>query len=226
MRKTKKEIKAVIFDLDGTLAYTMKDLQTGMNLMLEEFGYPTHTERELLLLINKGARAFVTGALPKEVQDNESMVDRALERYQYHYSRHYMEDTHLYEGIAQTVAELRRMGIELAVFSNKDENHVRAIVEKLLPDTFSYVTGFSGKFPHKPAPDTVRYILEGWKVDPEEALYIGDSVVDVQTAKNAGVFCIGVAWGFGGRASFDTGRPDLIIERPSEILAYIREERI
>jgi len=200
-----------IFDLDGTLAYTIGDLCAAMNGMLSSFGLRTITEEEALRNINFGARQFVRGCLPEEFRENETMVDLAFAKYAECYSRGYLNTTHLYPGVAEGAAFLKARGARLAVFSNKQDAQTKAICAKLFPgDTFDVVMGHNGAFPHKPSPDGALAIAIAFGCRPEEVAFVGDSDVDMKTALNAGMHPIGVSWGY----------------RPTELLLSCGAERI
>ena len=186
-----------IFDLDGTLAYTIGDLCAAMNEMLSHFGWPAITEEEALRNINFGARQFVRGCMPEEYRENETMVDLAFAQYVASYAQGYLKTTHLYPNVAEAVAYLKANGARLAVFSNKQDAQTKAICAKLFPEgTFDLALGFNGAFPHKPAPDGALAIAIAFGCRPEEVAFVGDSDVDMQTAKNAGMHPIGVNWGY------------------------------
>ena len=125
---------AVILDLDGTLAYTMDDLTTAINGMLTRLGYKSRTKSELLKFINNGAREFVRRSLPKAVQDKELIVDSAVQVYEEEYSKCYIEKTHAYEGMVESLVELKQeTKVALAVLSNKQDKFVKDIISKLFP---------------------------------------------------------------------------------------------
>jgi phosphoglycolate phosphatase len=189
-------IKAIIFDLDGTLADTMPDLQTAMNNMLVRLGYRTRTRTELISAINKGAREFVRRSLPKDVSDVEFILDSALETYTDEYSRCYCDNTAAFTGIEAVLMELKSQGIKLAVLSNKQDKFVKDIISKLFDKKlFSCVMG-QGSYPTKPNPASALAIAKELGVKPYRTLFVGDSDVDMQTAKNAGMRSMGVSWGY------------------------------
>jgi len=188
--------KGVIFDLDGTIANTMPDLNTSMNEMLAARSLPLVDEAQLLKAINFGARQFVCGCLPKEYQTDEDFVEQCLKEYDACYARHYMEKTVLYPGIKEVVLSLRKRGLKLAVLSNKQDNYTKAIVEKLFDDgTFDIVMGQT-HLPTKPDPVSAFTVAGRFDLRPSEIVFIGDSHVDIETAKNAGMYAVGVSWGY------------------------------
>ena len=190
-------VKAVIFDLDGTLADTMVDLETAMNMMLRRRGWPERRREELIRFINKGARAFVAQSMPEgswETMDDEE-VTRSLEIYNDCYASCYADKTAPYPGIAQALEKLRGEGLALAVLSNKQDKFVKVIIEKLFPDVFAEAWGQS-EYPTKPDPTAALEIARRLGVSAEECAFVGDSDVDMKTANNAGMHAIGVSWGY------------------------------
>ena len=214
-------IKAVIFDLDGTLANTMPDLQTAMNGMLTKLGYKTRTRVELLGFINRGSREFVRRSLPKEVQGVEFILDSALQIYEDEYSRCYDDKTIAYTGINDLITNLKAKGIKLAVLSNKQDPFVKRIIEVLFgKDAFKIAMGQS-TMPVKPNPTAPHYIAKHLGVKPNNCLFVGDSDVDMETAKNAGMTSVGVAWGYRPKESLQEAGANYLIDEPKEILEII-----
>lgn len=190
-------IKAVIFDLDGTLADTMVDLGQAMNAMLRQCGWAQRSREELIRFINKGARAFVARSMPEgswETMDDES-VTRALEIYSDCYAKCYLEGTAAFPGIPEALDALRARGVRLAVLSNKQDRFTKAIVEKLFPGVFDEMWGQS-EYPTKPDPSAALEIARRMGVAAEECAFVGDSDVDMKTAANAGMRSVGVSWGY------------------------------
>ena len=200
-----------IFDLDGTLAYTLEDLCSAMNRMLRFFGLREISAEETLKNINFGARTFVRGCLPEELRENEDLVDRAYAKYSEFYAEEYIKTTTLYPYVSEGIQYLKEHGAKLAVFSNKQDVQTKAICEKLFPaGTFEIILGHNGQFPHKPSPEGALYIAELLGGKPEETVLVGDSDVDMKLAANAGIHPVGVAWGY----------------RPKELLLQLGAEKI
>ena len=189
-------IKTAIFDLDGTLCYTIEDLRTAMNLMLDEYGYPLRSTGQILAAINFGAREFVRRSLPAEAADDPELLDRCFRCYTDHYSRHFLDTTYPYDGVPELIGRLKARGISTAVLTNKGDDHAKALVKKLFGDKFDIVLGNSGRFPSKPDPASALWIAGELGSEPREVLYVGDSDVDMKTARNAGFFACGVNWGY------------------------------
>ena len=203
--------KYLIFDLDGTLVNTLSDLKSSMNKMLRDFSFPEVDENGVLAAINHGALEFVRGCLPKDKQNDEEFLKNALDVYQGYYAENYLVDTAPYDCIPMAIEYLKSRGVKIAVFSNKQDSMTKAICHALFPDAFDYVLGgLNGRFPHKPSPEGALYIAELLGAVPDEIAFVGDSDVDMHTAKNAGMHPIGVSWGF----------------RPPELLAKLGAEYI
>ena len=210
-------IKAIIFDLDGTLADTMPDLQTAMNGMLTRLGYKTRTRADLLKAINNGAREFVRRSLPRDVQNVDFILQSAIETYEEEYSLCYTQKTAPYEDIEALLMNLRTMGIKISVLSNKQDIFVKDIIGKLFDKKlFSCVQG-QAKMPTKPNPTSALMIAKSMGVKPSRCLFIGDSDVDIQTAKNAGMRSVGVCWGYRERKVLEDAGADFIAKEPNDI---------
>ena len=217
-------IKAVIFDLDGTLCYTINDLRTAMNCMLREKGYPEMDFAGIYSAINYGSREFVRRCLPEGVGDDEELLTECHRCYSSHYDKHYLDTTYPYEGIVDIISYLKKENIRVACLSNKADNHVKAIIEKLFPETFDIALGNCERFPTKPNPASALWIAEQLKVDTNEVLYIGDSNIDMMTGRNAKFFTCGVTWGYRDRDCLATSGAQVMIDRALEIKQII--ERI
>jgi len=211
------KFKGIIFDLDGTVADTGDDLSTGINLMLESFGFEKKSRAEILKHINFGAKEFVRGCLP-----DEKILDEALSRYKKFYAEHYLDKTELYNGIAELVESLYKNNIKMCVLSNKHEEMTKKIVMSLLNDDyFVEVVGGSDRFPHKPNPASALYLADKMELKPCEILYIGDSDVDMKTAINAGMFPLGVTWGYRPESVLIEAGAEKIAHNPCEILDFV-----
>ena len=206
----------IIFDLDGTLAYTIDDITTAVNGMLTRLGYKNRTKTEVLKFINNGARELIRRALPKNVQDSELIIDTALALYEEEYAICYCEKTVPYDGIIEMLRALKKKGYKLAVLSNKQDAYVKKIVDLLFEDGFiSYAQGQRQDLPKKPDPTAPRMIAELFAVDTDDCAFIGDSEVDVLTAKNADMTAIGCSWGY--RPAESLTDADVIANDPREL---------
>jgi phosphoglycolate phosphatase len=218
-------IQGAIFDLDGTLADTMDDLQTAMNQMLVDLGYPTRSREELISFINKGARVFVAKSLPEsEVEDyNSPLVNRGLEIFRGHYAKCYADRTHAYPGIVAQLEALKEKGIAMGVLSNKPEEFVKVLVDKLFPGFFTSVHGQNAVMPAKPDPTAAYLCAEELGVRPEDCAFVGDSDVDMTTGLNAGMHTVGVAWGYRDQACLTAAGAHVIIQETADIQRILLE---
>ncbi len=213
-----QNIKGFIFDLDGTAANTLGDLKTAMNEMLAANGFPERSETELLGAINYGARKFVQLSLPEQFHNNEDFITLRHREYTACYDRHYTETTYLYPGIADTVYELKRRNYKLAILSNKQHNHCAKIINKLfIADTFDMVLGQT-ELPQKPDPTSAFVVAGRLDLRPSEFIYVGDSHIDMLTATEAGMFPVGVSWGYRPPSVLREYGAKLIIDKADELL--------
>lgn len=218
--------KAIIFDLDGTLADTIQDITDGINSMLTEYGFPTLTVEDSLKNINNGAFELVRRSLPSNKRTDDKFIKEAKLVYEKYYAQCYNRKTSEYQGWTETLKKLSAFGISLNVLSNKQDAFVKEIIKKLFPDIkFDFVIGQSEQFKTKPDPSAVNHILSSLGVQPEEALFIGDSNVDMITAKNSNITPIGVSWGYRSReiliengASFIIDTPDMLCNVPNILI--------
>ncbi len=187
-------VKAVLFDLDGTLANTLPDLKITINLTREHYGLSSKTEADVLLHVNNHMERYIRLMIP-ELGTDEKWAE-ALQVYYGFYDEHYLSETVPYPGIPEVLAKLKADGIKLAVMSNKNHTHVSRIIEALFPNVFDAVWGVTPDVPAKPNPARAFLIAEGFGVTMDEIAFIGDSDVDMQTAVNAKTTPIGVSWGY------------------------------
>ena len=211
-------IKAIIFDLDGTLCDTLDDIRDGVNAVLTRLGYNTRTRSEIHQFINHGARNLIKRSLPEDVQDVDFIVESALSDYNHEYGNYYCNNTYVYEGIEDMLIELKSMGFKLGILSNKQDIYVKGIVDKLFDhDIFTCVRGQSD-LPPKPNPAAVTSIAKAMGVRPEMCIMIGDSDVDVKTALNSGMKFIGVNWGYRTEQDLKNAGATLIASIPNDIV--------
>ena len=209
-----------IFDLDGTLANSIYDLADAVNKALTDGGFPTHDYDEYRHLVGNGAKKLIERALPGG--SPPELRDKIHAAFSENYRACCLDKTKPYDGIPELIGRLRGEGVLCAVASNKPDEFSRYIVESLFgKDVFSVIRGKREGTPVKPAPDIVYSIAAELGCDLKNAVYIGDSDVDVQTAHNAGLECIGCAWGFRGEEELSRAGADYIARKPQEIADII-----
>lgn len=212
---------SVMFDLDGTLLDTIGDITENINRTMSEFGYPLHTREEARSYINDGALKLIQRALPKG-ENSEENARRVLTRYLEIYDEHVNEHTVPYEGVKELVARLKNEGYCLSVVSNKPDRHVKLLAEHHFGiGTFSYISGTDADTPKKPERACVEKAVMTMGITFDGLLYVGDSHVDVQTARNAQIHCAGVTWGFHGKDGFYDKTPDFLIDNTKQLYELI-----
>ena len=188
--------KTVLFDLDGTLLNTLDDLADAGNRVCAARGWPTHTANQFRYLVGNGIPKLIERLTP-ENQRAPQTLDDAYRAFDADYAAHLFDKTRPYPGIPQLLARLSAAGVQLAVFSNKDDALARRVVAHYFdPALFALVRGALPGVPKKPAPEGTLALLRALDADPAATLYVGDSNVDVATGHNAGLPCCGVLWGF------------------------------
>lgn len=189
--------KLVIFDFDGTLADTVKDVAVCFNEALKQCGFPQHSLQEVCDLVGGNLEVIVSKLLPREQATPEN-IDRVKKLYRKIYSACSKDNTFLYPGIMDLLLELKEKKVRLAVNSNKGQDLLEQMVEKMFPmGFFDAVIGYSEYYPPKPDPYGVEMILTKCSCSAADAVYVGDGLSDIKTAQNAGVACIFVSWGQG-----------------------------
>ncbi len=213
------KFKAVIFDLDGTLLNTLDDLADSANHVLSELGFPTHDIDAYKYFIGNGIPKLIERCLPK---DRQEYHEKALSAFSGYYAVHSKDKTAPYKDIPQLLSKLCDKGILLGVITNKAHDIAVGVVEDYFgKDVFGYIRGLDSSIKAKPDPAGALSVAEKLKVKPSEVLYIGDSGVDMQTAKNAGFTALGVLWGFRTKDELINGGAKFIAEKPLDILNFI-----
>lgn len=213
-----KYYTTAIFDLDGTLLDTLADLTSAVNHTMECFGYPTHSEDDVRRFVGNGLRKLTERAIPDGTANPN--YEAAFTELKTYYTAHCKEKTAPYKGILDLLQRLSNEGIAMAIVSNKNDAAVKQLATDFFSDTISVAIGETPQIQKKPAPDTVFAALEELHRSAEESIYIGDSDVDIQTAKNSGMDCISVSWGFRGRTFLEKEGASHIVDTPEEILTF------
>ncbi len=208
-----------IFDLDGTILDTLEDLTDGVNYALTECGYPVRTIGEVRSFVGNGIRKLIARSLP--VGTAETEIDRVHGIFAPYYKAHCADKTAPYDGMHALLQKLRDAGVLTAVLSNKADFAVQPLIAQYFDGLFDLALGERQGVPRKPAPDGVHEILERLGVQKTDAVYIGDSNVDIETAQNAGLACICVDWGFRDRAQLIEAGAQVIVSSPEELLAAL-----
>lgn len=210
---------AVIFDLDGTLLNTLGDLRAATNHALEVRGLPPHSMEEIRQFIGNGIRLLICRAMPEGTPEAE--IDAALDDFKAYYAAHIHDRTVPYDGIPQLLTALRKRGIKVAVLSNKIDSASQQLIEYFFPGKTDVVFGEHVGVPRKPDPTSCRMVMQQLGVQPEQVLYVGDSGTDMQTAKNAGLYAVGVTWGFRSKEVILENGADVLVHRPEQILQIL-----
>lgn len=211
-------IKIMIFDLDGTILDTLEDLYLSVNDALKFNHLPERSIDEIRLFVGNGIRKLIERAVPESA--TEIQIQQVHQAFTEHYTIHCKDHTKPYPGIPEVLRKLRNSGYQTAVVSNKADYAVQKLCQEYFPDLFDAVAGERDGIKRKPAPDAVQAILKALHAQPEQAVYIGDSDVDILTAENAGMPCISVDWGFRNRDFLIQHGAQKIISRPDELLEH------
>lgn len=209
----------VIFDLDGTLLDTLDDLADSVNYALSICGFPRRENAEIRSFVGNGVARLVELCIPDGL--NNTLYDKCLTDFRNHYSMNMQNKTSAYKEIPELLEELSKKGYKLAIVSNKFDKAVKELNQVYFAKYIKVAVGESEEIRRKPAPDTVFKALEELGSSADKAVYVGDSEVDVQTARNSGVICVGVTWGFRDREVLEQEGADYIIDSPSELLKII-----
>lgn len=211
--------KLVVFDLDGTLTYTLKDIQTSLNLTLRRYGYREVTIGETRKFVGDGARKLVERALKSQLPDN---FEEILKFYNDTYNFCGSPETYLYYGIKETVEKLKKDGYMLAVLSNKPQQGATEVINKFFEKgTFDCVFGQREGVKVKPHPDCVNALLKELSAKPEETIMVGDGETDYLTAKNAETDGISVLWGYRTKEELIKAGAKVFASTPEELYTLV-----
>ena len=211
----------MIFDLDGTLVDTLDDIAASMNAALAARGYATRTSEEYRSLVGWGLRALAASVLPPEARD-DATVDGCYADALAAYLERPAAHTRAYPGIPETLAAIAARGIPCAVLSNKADAVVRLVVDSVLDaGAFRAVRGERPGIPRKPDPTAALEVASRLGAEPQEVLYLGDSGVDMRTARAAGFFAVGASWGFRDREELVRDGAEVVIDHPIELIALL-----
>lgn len=214
-------IRLLIFDLDGTLLNTLEDLTDSTNYALKKFNFPQRTINEVRNFVGNGVAKLIERAIPNG-RENENFED-CLEVFKQNYAENMNNKTSPYEGIMDLLKELKSKNYKIAVVSNKFDLAVKGLCARYFADLVDIAIGENEKagIKKKPAPDTVNQVLKNFNISNEEAIYIGDSEVDIMTAKNSNMDCISVTWGFKDKEFLLANDAKIIVNSPDEIISIL-----
>ena len=215
--KTQK-FKTVIFDLDGTLLNTLNDLAASTNHALLTNGMAERSIDEVRQFVGNGVRLLIERAV--EPGTDKATIDRVFADFKTHYMHHSLDTTRPYDGIMDMLHELHHRGIRIAVVSNKLYAATRKLCHHFFADTVEVAIGEKEGIRRKPSPDTVIEAMLELGVDKADAVYVGDSDVDIATAKNCGMPCISVLWGFRDKDFLIEHGAQTFVSHPSELLDF------
>ncbi len=209
----------VIFDLDGTLLDTLEDLADSVNEALFAFGMPLRTLEEVRDFVGNGVAVLMKKAVPEGT--DETTYEAALLAFKKAYMKNSRNKTKLYSGIIPLIDSLDKMGIKIAIVSNKIDEAVKELNKFYLGERIKVAVGDREGTPKKPSPELVNIALKELGSGKENALYVGDSEVDIKTAENAGMPCVSVSWGFRKRDELISYGAENIIDEPYELVKFI-----
>lgn len=207
-----------IFDLDGTLLNTLNDLAASTNYALRSAGMPEHSVEDVRKFVGNGVKKLMERAIPDGLENPK--FDETYATFRRHYLEHSLDTTKPYEGIPEVLAELKRRGKKLAIVSNKFYAATQELAKHFFPETIQVAIGERENIHKKPAPDTVLEAMRQLGVGKEGSIYIGDSDVDIDTAKNVGIPCISVLWGFRDKDFLISHGATHLIKTPKELLEW------
>ncbi len=217
--------QAVLFDLDGTLLNTLRDLGDSMNQVLEQEGFPTHPLDAYRYFVGDGVDKLVARSLPDQAREPDR-ISRLTDLMRREYKKRWMDHTAPYPGVTELLRELSDRGLRLAILSNKPHKATQYLVDRLLPgDCFELVLGAREEIPKKPDPAGAHEVAERFSVPPESFLYLGDTNTDMLTAVAAGMHPVGVLWGFRSAGELREYGARTLLDHPVELLDFIDTEQ-
>ncbi|MBN2466532.1 MAG: HAD family hydrolase [Deltaproteobacteria bacterium] len=214
--------KAVIFDLDGTLLDSLEDIAESMNAVLKECGFPEHDPETYRDFIGEGIEQLVRQALPKSNR-TDSMIERCVVAMRNEYEKRWTFTTRPYKGVLELIDELSTQGVRMAILSNKPDRFTKVITAVLLPSgRFDLVLGAKPDVPKKPDPLAALNIAALFNIQPQSVIFVGDSGIDMETAVSAGMYPVGVLWGFRPEDELIAGGAKALLDHPLELLRFFK----
>ena len=214
----KRYFEAVVFDLDGTLLDTLRDLAASMNRVLAKRHLPTHPEESYKYFVGDGAATLVLRAVPKEIRADKALLNQILTEFLEDYKENWDKNTRVYDGVDEMLDLVSKKGLKMAVLSNKPHEFTRLCVERYLGKwRFHEILGERKGIAKKPDPTGALKIAGSLSVDPAKVLYLGDTSIDMKTARSAGMFPAGVLWGFRDKKELEAAGAKAFLAKPSHI---------
>lgn len=210
-------IKAIIFDMDGTILYTLQDLADSTNYALEKCGFKKRSLDEIRNFVGNGAYKLIERA----TEAQKPAVEKCYKIFLEHYGKNSANSTQPYKNAVETLKKLKEKGLKLAVLSNKPDSEVKKLSEKYFKGIFDISRGESVEFPKKPDPAALLSILSCFGIGKDECFLAGDSEVDLETAQNAGIGCLSVCWGYKSEEFLIQNGADKLFRSFSELFNYL-----
>ena len=214
----------ILFDLDGTLLNTLDDLADSVNTLMRKEGYQQRTKEEIRQFIGDGLKTLMERSLPPGTPEKEIL--RCLVMFREIYLRNMLNQTKPYDEIPVVLKRLKEMGIKVGVVSNKADEATKEMCNHYFQGDVDVAIGDNQERKKKPDPDNVYAAMQQLGSDEDKTLYVGDSNIDVMTAKNAGLSCVGVAWGYRSRDILVAAGADYIIEKPNQLIPLVETLKI
>lgn len=221
--KSMQEITTIVFDMDGTVLNTLEDLTVSMNYVLDRFNMPGHSLEEYRLFFGNGVKEALRLSLPEGA--SADIIDEMMVVFKEHYDAHCLDRTRPYDGIVDVMRQLKEKGYRLAIVSNKIDSAVKELNDRFFADYVDTALGEKTGINRKPAPDMVYAALKEMGSTKEESIYIGDSEVDLMTARNSELPCISVLWGFRDKKNLIEQGADCFADRPEDIIRILAGEK-
>lgn len=218
-----KKYDAILFDLDGTLLDSLEDMKDSVNHVMREFGFPEHTTEEIRTFVGNGIRRLIERSVPEGTDPRT--CEAALKAYRSYYNDHCMIKTKPYDGVPELLGALKKEGFAMAIVSNKNAEAVEEMREHYFGDLIPLAFGQSDAVPKKPDPSMVYAAADRLGIPKERCIYVGDSEVDIETAKNAGIDCITCLWGFREKEFLLAEGARVLAEAAEDILRVVGEEK-
>ena len=216
------KIDTIIFDLDGTLLNSLNDLHACFNHAITSFGYPKRTLNEIKSFVGNGIKKAIERALPNPIEDSD--LNKIVDYFRIYYKDHMLEYTKPYDGIIPMLKELKQKGYKIAVVSNKYDDAVKNLVKNYFGEYIDIAVGEGYGIRRKPEIDGVIEAINELNSNLKKAIYIGDSEVDIKTAKNAGIHCISVTWGYRDKDFLMSEGAEYFANLPKEIIEIIEKK--